>query len=82
MAKYLLQFTSQNKNYNVQKNDKKKNRQLAIFAGASPTIFAVEVLNFCVRDGNRCFHFAIVTGSFYAEIILSKPNNSNVFAVS
>ena len=41
-----------------------KNRQLAIFAGASPTIFAVEVLNFCVRDGNRCFHFAIVTGSF------------------
>ena len=42
----------------------KKNRQLAIFAGASPTIFAVEVLNFCVRDGNRCFHFAIVTGSF------------------
>ena len=27
------------------------------------TIFAAEVLNFCVRDGNRCGHFAIATGS-------------------
>ena len=39
-----------------------KNRQRAIFTGASPTIFAAEVLNFCVRHGNRCFHFAIITG--------------------
>ena len=38
-------------------------QQLAIFAGARPTIVAVEVLNFCVRDGNRCIHFAIATGS-------------------
>ena len=38
--------------------DKKKNWQLAIFAY---TIFAVKELNFCVRDGNRCILFAIVT---------------------
>ena len=25
------------------------------------TIFAVKELNFCVRDGNRCILFAIVT---------------------
>ena len=25
------------------------------------TIVGVKVLNFCVRDGNRCIHFAIVT---------------------
>ena len=27
-------------------------------------IFTAEVLNFCVRDGNRCDHFAIATRSF------------------
>ena len=50
-------------------NEKKaqKNRQLAILAGASPTIFAVKVLDFCVRYGYRYFHFAIVTGSFVLE---------------
>ena len=36
----------------------KKNRQRPIFAY---TIVSAEVLNFCVRDGNRCVHFAIVT---------------------
>ena len=36
----------------------KKYWQLPIFAY---TIVGVEVLNFCVRDGNRCIHFAIVT---------------------
>ena len=36
----------------------KKNWQLAIFAY---TIFAVKVLNFSVRYGKRCIHFAIVT---------------------
>ncbi len=35
-----------------------KNPQLAIFAY---TIFAVKVLNFSVRYGKRCIHFAIVT---------------------
>ena len=36
----------------------KKNWQLPIFAY---TIVGVKVLNCCVRDGNRCIHFAIVT---------------------
>ena len=45
----------------------KKNWQLAIFAY---TIFAVKELNFCVRDGNRCILFAIVTNLNYREIIL------------
>ena len=39
-----------------------------IFAQKNPqrpilpfSIVGAEVLNFCVRDGNRCIHFAIVT---------------------
>ena len=36
----------------------KKNWQLPIFAY---TIVGVKELNFCVRDGNRCILFAIVT---------------------
>ena len=36
----------------------KKNWQLPIFAY---TIVGVKVLNCCVRDGNRCILFAIVT---------------------
>ena len=40
------------------KKKTKKNWQLPIFAY---TIVGVKVLNFCVRDGNRCIHFAIVT---------------------
>ena len=35
--------------------------QRAIFTGACPAIFAAKMLNFCVRDGNRCDHFAIIT---------------------
>ena len=34
------------------------------------TIFGAEVLNFWVRDGARCAHFAIVTEKIYREIIL------------
>ena len=37
--------------------------QRAIFTGARPDIVAAEVLNFCVRDENRCVHFAIATRS-------------------
>ena len=51
--------------------------QLAIFTGAGPAIVTVKVLNFCVRDGNRCVHFAIATRSL--EVIPSKPNNSSIF---
>ena len=39
------------------------------------TIFGVKVLNFCVRDGNRCIHFAIVTNLLFWEIILWKHDN-------
>ena len=28
------------------------------------TTISVKVLNFCVRDGNRCDHFAIITRLF------------------
>ena len=41
---------------------KKKNRQRATFAYA---IIAAVVLNFCVRDGYRCVHHAIITGFFF-----------------
>ena len=34
------------------------------------TIFAVKELNFCVRDGNRCILFAIVTNLNIEKIIL------------
>ena len=47
------------------------NWRCAIFTMASIAIFAAEVLNFCVRDGNRCDHFAIITRS---SVIRSKPN--------
>ena len=32
--------------------------------------FATTVLNFCVRDGNRCVHRAIATRLFFTEIVL------------
>ena len=51
----------------------KKNWQLAIFAY---TIFAVKVLNFSVRYGKRCIHFAIVTNQmYYTIIVLWKQDN-------
>ena len=37
--------------------------QRAIFTGASPDIVAADMLNFCVRDENRCVHIAIATRS-------------------
>ena len=54
-----LKFTYKQKN-----RAKKKNWQLPIFAY---TIVGVKVLNFCVRDGNRCIHFAIVTNLLFRE---------------
>ena len=35
--------------------------QLAIFTMASIAIVATRMLNFCVRNGNRCVHPAITT---------------------
>ncbi len=48
----------------------KKSWQLPIFAY---TIVGVRVLNFCVRDGNRCTHSAIVT-----KKILEKLFSENI----
>ncbi len=48
--------------------------QRAIFTGASPAIVAADMLNFCVRDENRCVHIAIATRSL--EVSPSKLNNS------
>ena len=42
---------------------KEKARQLAILA-SKLTTFATAVLNFCVRDGNRCDHRAIAARLF------------------
>ena len=39
-------------------------------------MLADEVLNFWVRDGTRCDHFSIVTGS--REFVLSKLNNTAI----
>ena len=49
---------------------KEKARQLAILPDCSDT-FAVTVLNFCVRDGNRCDHRAIVTRLFLERLSCS-----------
>ena len=38
-------------------------RQRAIFTRANLAIVTTEMLNFCVRDGYRCDHLALVTGS-------------------
>ena len=47
---------------------------LVLPSGYLQAIFAAGVLNFCVRDGYRCVHSAIATGS--AEDVPSKPDNS------
>ena len=39
------------------------NRQLPILPGRlQPSTFGVYVLNYCVRNGNRWIHIAIITG--------------------
>ena len=49
------------------------NRQRPTFPGSfPPSIIGAKELNFCVRDGNRCGLFAIVTGFF--EGVPSKLN--------
>ena len=50
--------------------DNKKSPAARYFVLAD--IFATTVLNFCVRDGNRCVHRAIATRLFLREIVLSK----------
>ena len=55
----------------------KKTRQRAMFAGAGPTIFAAGVLNFCVRDVNRCIHSAIATGSVRDRSLKTKQRSKD-----
>ena len=43
------------------------NRQRPRFTMAGIAIFGPGVLNFCVRDGNRCDHSGIVTRSFFRD---------------
>ena len=43
---------------------------LPIFTASHPaTIVGANVLNFCVRDGNRWTHIAINTNSFTEEVL-------------
>ena len=43
------------------------------------TIVGAEVLNFCVRHGNRCVHFAIVTKLFFQNWIIFNRKYSLLF---
>ena len=52
---------------------KKKAQQRAIFP-SSPDIVATVVLNFCVRDGNRCDHHAKATRLFSLERSMFSEN--------
>ena len=54
----------------------KKSKDLATCSIHRKAIFAADVLNFCVRDGNRCDHIAIVTRSLLLKVIPSKLNNN------
>ena len=47
--------------------------QRVIFTTAGVAIVTAKVLNFCVRDGYRCVHFAITTRS--SRVDPSKPDN-------
>lgn len=38
--------------------------------GKPPTTIGAKELNYCVRDGNRCILFAIVTKRFFDAILL------------
>ena len=66
-----MSFNLQNINSLIAINKKKNHRKMvlstwqrAIFTMASIAIFTAGMLNFCVRDGNRCDHSAIATRSF------------------
>ena len=50
--------------YNTKKKEIKKSLATSYSCRPKPTTFTAAVLNFCVRDGNRCVHSAIVTRLF------------------
>ena len=64
MCKRSFSFDQQNQKKAIT-SDRERDRQRAIFAGASPTIVAAGVLNFCVRYEYRCVHSAFITGSLF-----------------
>ena len=55
-------------NYNIKKGIK-KSLATSYSCRPKPTTFTATVLNFCVRDGNRCVHSAIVTRLFLFRLI-------------
>ena len=69
MIKYILKksyhnsMTCQRSYKNIKK---RRNWQRAIFAQC--TIFAAMMLNFCVRNGYRCVHHAIITRFFLSSV--------------
>ena len=58
---YLKILTQSVRIFQLTNIKKRRNWQRAIFAQC--TIFAAMMLNFCVRNGNRCVHHAIITRS-------------------
>ena len=63
---FLIHDSYDNKEILKKKTHRKMSQitwQHAIFTGASPDIVAADMLNFCVRDENRCVHIAIATRS-------------------
>ena len=65
MAQYRKRFKSNKKQI-------KKSLATCYSCRYSPTTFAATVLNFCVRDGNRCVHSAIVTRLFFFSRLISE----------
>ena len=50
-----------NKKYKSLQKSKKEQKKISDVLFLLITIFGSEVLDFCVRDGNRYFHFDIIT---------------------
>ena len=55
------------------------NRQLPILPGRlQPSTFGVYVLNYCVRNGNRWYHIAIITGyTIFLKTFFNVPPKLN-----
>ena len=59
------------------------NRQLPILPGRlQPSTFGVYVLNYCVRNGNRWDHIAIITGYSIGSMYLQNYTETRTILVS
>ena len=59
------------------------NRQLPILPGRlQPSTFGVYVLNYCVRNGNRWDHIAIITGYSIEGLYLQNYTETRIILVS